>query len=118
MARSDFITCLLKQKQSKARREAAVETHQRRAQARPAGIKAAVCELPFGRVASAHVGGAGGTCVLRGCVPKKLMVFGGEFGEGFRDSVQFGCAWRAQLVPAAGAACAQTAQHAPMSMRL
>lgn len=56
-----------------------------------AGTKAAVCELPFGRVASAHVGGAGGTCVLRGCVPKKLMVFGGEFAEAFRDSVEFGC---------------------------
>ena len=56
-----------------------------------AGIKAAVCELPFGKVASDSVGGAGGTCVLRGCVPKKLMVFGGEFSEAFRDSVAFGC---------------------------
>lgn len=56
-----------------------------------AGIKAAVCELPYGKVASDSVGGAGGTCVLRGCVPKKLMVFGGEFSEAFRDSVAFGC---------------------------
>ncbi len=52
-----------------------------------------MCELPYGRVASAQVGGAGGTCVLRGCVPKKLMVFGGEFAEAFRDSVAFGCGW-------------------------
>ncbi|KAK9822833.1 hypothetical protein WJX81_008309 [Elliptochloris bilobata] len=58
------------------------------------GIKAGVCELPFGRVASDTVGGAGGTCVLRGCVPKKLMVFGGEFAEAFRDSVAFG--WDAE----------------------
>ncbi len=34
----------------------------------------------------------GGTCVLRGCVPKKLMVYGGEFAEAFKDSVGFGCA--------------------------
>lgn len=50
-----------------------------------------MCELPYGKVASDSVGGAGGTCVLRGCVPKKLMVFGGEFSEAFRDSVAFGC---------------------------
>jgi hypothetical protein len=55
------------------------------------GIKAAICELPFARKASDTEGGAGGTCVLRGCVPKKLMVFGGEFAEAFRDSVGFGC---------------------------
>jgi glutathione reductase (NADPH) len=35
----------------------------------------AVIELPFGFVSSETVGGAGGTCVIRGCVPKKLMVF-------------------------------------------
>ena len=33
-----------------------------------------VCELPFGTKASDTVGGAGGTCVIRGCVPKKLLV--------------------------------------------
>ena len=59
-----------------------------------------MCELPYGRVASAQVGGAGGTCVLRGCVPKKLMVFGGEFAEAFRDSVAFGCGWMSMcMVP-------------------
>lgn len=57
-----------------------------------AGIKAAICELPFARKASDTEGGAGGTCVLRGCVPKKLMVYGGEFAEAFKDSVGFGCA--------------------------
>ncbi len=43
-----------------------------------AGIKAAICEMPFAREASDVAGGAGGTCVLLGCVPKKLMVFGGR----------------------------------------
>ena len=33
-----------------------------------------------------------GTCVLRGCVPKKLMVIGGEFASAFHDSKAFGCA--------------------------
>ena len=31
-----------------------------------------------------------GTCVLRGCVPKKLMVIGGEFASVFQDSKAFG----------------------------
>ena len=57
-----------------------------------AGVKAAICELPFARKASDTEGGAGGTCVLRGCVPKKLMVYGGEFAEAFKDSVGFGFA--------------------------
>lgn len=35
----------------------------------------AIIELPFGFVSSEKVGGAGGTCVIRGCVPKKLFVY-------------------------------------------
>jgi glutathione reductase (NADPH) len=57
------------------------------------GAKTAICELPFARIASDEAGGAGGTCVLRGCVPKKLMVYGGEFQESFRDSKAYGCAY-------------------------
>ena len=43
----------------------------------------------------AHVGIAeqvqiGGTCVLRGCVPKKLLVYGSEFSQAFRDAKGFG----------------------------
>ena len=34
----------------------------------------------------------GGTCVLRGCVPKKLLVYGAEFVDAFEDSAGFG--WR------------------------
>ena len=55
-----------------------------------AGVKAAICEMPFARKSSDVAGGAGGTCVLRGCVPKKLMVYGGEFAQAFRDSHGFG----------------------------
>lgn len=65
---------------------------QAHAQAGVAGVKAAVCEMPFARISSDVAGGAGGTCVLRGCVPKKLMVYGGEFAQAFKDSVGFGCA--------------------------
>ncbi len=51
-----------------------------------------------GRVASqagAKVGLAeehryGGTCVIRGCVPKKLMVYASQFSEHFEDAVGFG----------------------------
>ena len=32
----------------------------------------------------------GGTCVLRGCVPKKLLVYGAEFADGFEDAAGFG----------------------------
>ncbi len=39
------------------------------------GAKTAIIELPFGFVSSEKVGGAGGTCVIRGCVPKKLLVY-------------------------------------------
>lgn len=58
---------------------------------RRAGAKVAICELPFGFVSSDSVGGAGGTCVLRGCVPKKLMVYAAGFTQEFRESRGFGC---------------------------
>jgi glutathione reductase (NADPH) len=32
----------------------------------------------------------GGTCVLRGCVPKKLLVYGSEFSSAFADAPGFG----------------------------
>ena len=44
------------------------------------GAKVAICE-------SVRVGG---TCVLRGCVPKKLLVYGAEFVDAFEDSAGFG----------------------------
>jgi len=54
------------------------------------GAKVAVVELPFGFVPSDTVGGAGGTCVIRGCVPKKLLVYGAMFNDEFEDAVGFG----------------------------
>jgi glutathione reductase (NADPH) len=32
----------------------------------------------------------GGTCVIRGCVPKKLLVYGAEFSQAFADAAGFG----------------------------
>ena len=32
----------------------------------------------------------GGTCVIRGCVPKKLMVFASRFADAFREAPAFG----------------------------
>src|ERR671926_370536 len=32
----------------------------------------------------------GGTCVIRGCVPKKLLVYGAQFADAFQDAVGFG----------------------------
>lgn len=37
-----------------------------------------------------QAGGAGGTCVLRGCVPKKLFVYASEYREMFSDAQGFG----------------------------
>jgi glutathione reductase (NADPH) len=34
----------------------------------------------------------GGTCVMRGCVPKKLLVIAGHFGDDFVDAVGYGWA--------------------------
>jgi pyruvate/2-oxoglutarate dehydrogenase complex dihydrolipoamide dehydrogenase (E3) component len=54
------------------------------------GAKVACAELPFGYKSSETVGGLGGTCVLRGCVPKKLLLFCSEYASMFKDSVGFG----------------------------
>jgi len=61
------------------------------------GAKVAVCELPFDFISSETRGGVGGTCVLRGCVPKKLMVYASEYADSFRDSVGFG--WEQRELP-------------------
>ena len=49
-----------------------------------------------------------GTCVLRGCVPKKLMVIGGEFVTAFHDSKAFGCAL-AHCIPVKAASSTELA---------
>jgi glutathione reductase (NADPH) len=42
------------------------------------------------KVALAERGRLGGTCVMRGCVPKKLMMYAAQFGIGMREAAAFG----------------------------
>ncbi|KAH7863206.1 hypothetical protein Vadar_014725 [Vaccinium darrowii] len=61
------------------------------------GAKVAVCELPFATISSDTTGGVGGTCVLRGCVPKKLLVYSSKFSHEFEESHGFG--WKYDAEP-------------------
>ncbi|BFG43057.1 hypothetical protein CerSpe_293310 [Prunus speciosa] len=61
------------------------------------GASVAVCELPFATISSDTSGGVGGTCVLRGCVPKKLLVYASQFAHEFEESNGFG--WRYETEP-------------------
>src|SRR3982750_996700 len=42
------------------------------------------------RVAIAEEHKVGGTCVIRGCVPKKLLVYGAHFAEDLNDAAMYG----------------------------
>jgi len=42
------------------------------------------------RVAICEAGRVGGTCVLRGCVPKKIFLFGAQFADAFADAAGYG----------------------------
>jgi len=55
------------------------------------GVRAARLAAEGGaRVAVAEEDKVGGTCVLRGCVPKKLFVTASHYAEAFEDSAGFG----------------------------
>ncbi|XP_051118230.1 glutathione reductase, cytosolic [Andrographis paniculata] len=54
------------------------------------GAKVAICELPFHPISSEVLGGVGGTCVIRGCVPKKILVYGASYGSELEDARNFG----------------------------
>jgi len=55
------------------------------------GVRAARMAAAAGaRVAIADPGPLGGTCVNAGCVPKKLLLYAAELGDGFDDAVGFG----------------------------
>ena len=55
------------------------------------GVRAARVSAAYGaRVAIAEEHRVGGTCVIRGCVPKKLLVYGSHFAEDLHDAKQFG----------------------------
>ncbi|MCE2517455.1 MAG: glutathione-disulfide reductase [Alphaproteobacteria bacterium] len=56
-----------------------------------AGVRASRIAAGHGaRVAVVEEDRPGGTCVLRGCVPKKLLVYGAQFSAEVEDAVGFG----------------------------
>jgi glutathione reductase (NADPH) len=55
------------------------------------GVRAARVAAGHGaKVAIAEEYRVGGTCVIRGCVPKKLLVYGAHFAEDLADARRFG----------------------------
>ena len=55
------------------------------------GVRAARIAAAHGaKVAMAEEFRVGGTCVIRGCVPKKLLVYGAHFAEDLKDAKRFG----------------------------
>lgn len=55
------------------------------------GVRAARKSASFGaKVALAEEYRLGGTCVIRGCVPKKLFKYASHFGETFEDAAGYG----------------------------
>ncbi len=55
------------------------------------GVRAGRIAARYGaKVAVAEEYRVGGTCVIRGCVPKKLFVYASKFAEEFEDAVGFG----------------------------
>jgi glutathione reductase (NADPH) len=59
------------------------------------GVRASRIAASHGaRVAVAEEYRIGGTCVIRGCVPKKLLVYGSHFAEELQDAAHYG--WTVQ----------------------
>lgn len=55
------------------------------------GVRASRVSAAYGaRVGIAEEHKVGGTCVIRGCVPKKLLVYGAHFAEDLDDAAMFG----------------------------
>ena len=55
------------------------------------GVRAARIAAAYGaKVALAEEFRVGGTCVIRGCVPKKLLVYASRFADEFADAKGFG----------------------------
>jgi glutathione reductase (NADPH) len=55
------------------------------------GVRAARISSGYGaRVMVAEEYRVGGTCVIRGCVPKKLLVYASRFADEFEDAAGFG----------------------------
>ena len=59
------------------------------------GVRAArIAALHGAKVALVEEHRLGGTCVIRGCVPKKLMVYASRFAQEFEEAAGFG--WRVE----------------------
>ena len=59
------------------------------------GVRASRVAAAHGaKVAVAEEHRVGGTCVIRGCVPKKLLVYGSHFAEELQDAAHYG--WTVQ----------------------
>lgn len=55
------------------------------------GVRASRMAAKYGaKVAIAEEYRVGGTCVIRGCVPKKLFVYASHFAESFEDAAGYG----------------------------
>lgn len=55
------------------------------------GVRASRVAAAYGaKVAVAEEYRVGGTCVIRGCVPKKMLVYGAHFAEDLEDAKAFG----------------------------
>ena len=62
------------------------------------GVRAArVASATGAKVALAEEFRMGGTCVIRGCVPKKLMVFASTYAESMQDAAEYG--WDVKVGP-------------------
>ena len=58
------------------------------------GVRAARIAAGYGaRVMVAEEYRVGGTCVIRGCVPKKLLVYASRFADEFEDAAGYGWTW-------------------------
>jgi glutathione reductase (NADPH) len=64
------------------------------------------------RVGLIESGRVGGTCVLRGCVPKKLMVYAAQYGDAFREAPGYGWSVGETRFEMARWAAAKTAETA------
>jgi glutathione reductase (NADPH) len=61
------------------------------------GVRAGRIAAKHGaKVAVAEEHRVGGTCVIRGCVPKKLLVYASKYAEEFEDAIGFG--WTTEKV--------------------
>src|SRR5258708_40314204 len=55
------------------------------------GVRASrMAALAGAKVALAEEWRMGGTCVIRGCIPKKLLVYASQFSENVKDAAGYG----------------------------